>query len=668
MDRPHRGTWRLNAMTRGIARNVGIGILFAALVAVIEMRYAEPIRDSDLFWHLAYAQQMLERHTLIPDPTLYSWTPTRGGDIYCAWLSELGLYGLWTLFGLPGLFALRYLVIAAVAGLFWTMIRRARLATGPATLLALLMLVVTAYSGSLIKPELFSLLFFHAVLWCYFRAKIAARVGSDPRPWLYAVPLLTLVWANAHGGHVLLAPLLAASALGEAVTRRLSPRIAFSGRQYAHLLTAWALCAVAICITPYGMAYPLQNLAELAAGGSARPDTAWNVAHLPIYADGAMLPLSQPQLFAGLTLAVLALFAVAARRYGRGARIDYALALALLAYLPLSVQISRASFLWPALACYSIVYLAYLAYLARTEHDIALRPALTRASLSGPAQLLAAIAFAPVSTRVAYDAIARPDPGSWLGFGIGYVNPVPETEYLVKAKLGPRFYNTYDSGGYLLWRLYPRYRVMVDPRSFPYLDWFDDQYRFTRGEIFSEFLARYPADLAVIDLKHVDCWRNFVRAPDWRLLFYGPTAVIFARHDARAIQVRPEAASELLRLQNARTAFIVLDFAVVVGDYSMAWNVLEQLETTLARQADTTLLHRAQTYRAAHAALAPSAYDEADVLFEKALAGGVVAERDLLIRSLLRDRRQFLERGDPIGVQNVSVTLAQLALPRVPHP
>jgi hypothetical protein len=214
-----------------------------------------------------------------------------------------------------------------IAALFWSTIKRARFAPSPATLLILLMLVVTAYPGSLQKPELFSLLFYNTALCCYFRAKFAARAGEDPRPCFYAIPLLTLVWANTHGAHVLFAPLLLATAVGETLSWRFSPRIAFSGRQLVHLLSAWALCAVAECLTPYGVAYPLQNLSELASWDNKRPDAMWNNAHLPIYATGATDPLSLPQIFAILAVAVIALFLLAARRRGSKARLDYAIAL-----------------------------------------------------------------------------------------------------------------------------------------------------------------------------------------------------------------------------------------------------------------------------------------------------------------------------------------------------
>jgi hypothetical protein len=646
----------------GLVRKIGLGVLLASLVVVIEMRYAEPILDGDLFWHFAYAQQMLDRHTLVPDATVYSWTPANHPMIYCAWLAELVLLGLYKAFGLTGLFALRYLVIAAIAGLYWSMFRRARFAFSPATLLAVLMLVVTAYPGSIIKPELFSLLFFHAVLWCYFRAKFAAREGSDPRRWLYIIPVLTLVWVNTHGGHILLAPLLAATAIGEILNWRYSPGIAFPGRQLAHLLVAWALCAVAVCITPYGIAYPLQNVSEFAGWDNSRPDAVWNVAHFPIYAFRATDLLSQTQLFVLLAVAVIVVLVVAARRRGVGSRVDFALLLSLIVYLPLSVRISRASYLWPAIVCYSLVYLVYL---ARVERESPERFSSLASWWRRHSQLLAAIAFGAVALRVGYDSFARPHTGSWLGFGVAYQNPVPEAEYLAQAKLGSRFYNTFDSGGYLLWRLYPQYKVMVDPRSFPYLDWFQDQYNFAFGSSFRDFLARYPADLAVIDLQKVGNWRNFVRANDWHLLFYGPTVAIFARGPTPSGH-RIQEASVLPHLRNAKTAFTVFDFAVAAGDYAMAWNILAQLETTLVWQADADQLQRLQTYRKAHAALARGAYYEADLLFESALNSGVVADRDQLILTLFRKRRELLNQGDQAAVESVNAILAGLAVQHVP--
>src|SRR5262245_25591247 len=100
----------------GMARLVSVAVLVWGL-AVLAVRYAEPMLDGDLFWHLKYAEQMLGRGTLVTDHTLYSWTPTSNDMIYCAWLAELVLYKLYQVGGLPILFALRYLCIGAVGTL-----------------------------------------------------------------------------------------------------------------------------------------------------------------------------------------------------------------------------------------------------------------------------------------------------------------------------------------------------------------------------------------------------------------------------------------------------------------------------------------------------------------------------------------------------------------------
>ena len=81
----------------------------------IAVMYAEPIKDGDLWFHMAYARYMIHNHTLIPDHTIYSWTPASGKEIYCAWLSEFVLYTLYQKGGLTLLFIFRYLCLAVFA-------------------------------------------------------------------------------------------------------------------------------------------------------------------------------------------------------------------------------------------------------------------------------------------------------------------------------------------------------------------------------------------------------------------------------------------------------------------------------------------------------------------------------------------------------------------------
>lgn len=316
------------------------------------------------------------------------------------------------------------------------------------------------------------------------------------------------------------------------------------------------------------------------------------------------------------------------------------------------------AYFWPALACYALVHVCYLAGEARVATRATARPWLARISAA-----LSLAAFAILVGSTAHDAYARPDLGSWLGFGVGYMNPVPEAEYLARTRIGDRFYNTFDSGGYLLWRLYPQYRVMVDPRSFPYLDWFSDQYDFANGKRFDEFLAKYPADAAIIDLQKVGCWWNFLHARDWRLLFFGPTAAVFARKTVAPDQQEVQVAGELLALNNARNAQAALDFSLAANAHNIAWKILEQLDTGLSQQVEDTDLARLKAYRAAHLALSRGALEDALGLFETALDYyPVVSDRDQLILRLLRDRASAWRNGDRDGLDQLSARLGRLAL------
>src|SRR5450432_1311070 len=94
------------------------------LLAVVAAHFAQPIEDGDIFWHMAYGQQMSDSGTLIPDHTLYAWMPASNATIYCTWLADFFFLGVWKAFGLLGLFGSRYAAVLAVVGLLAFYARR----------------------------------------------------------------------------------------------------------------------------------------------------------------------------------------------------------------------------------------------------------------------------------------------------------------------------------------------------------------------------------------------------------------------------------------------------------------------------------------------------------------------------------------------------------------
>ena len=613
--------------------------LAAMMLAVVALRFAEPVEDGDLFWHMAYGQQMLDRGTLVPDHTLYSWMPASNHSIYCAWVSELLLLGVWKAFGLAGIFGLRYAAILGVLGLLALFARRCGMLGRPETWLAMLVMLLASVTATYPKPELLSVVLWHAMLFCYFAALLGIEEGRNALPWIYAIPALMLVWVNVHGGFILAAPFLAISLA--------AAWAALPKRETRHMAIAWSLCAVAALATPYGWRYPVE-LANYALGRTPRPDIAWNNAYQAAFGAGGRF-YHLPQLLAWMSLLLLVAI-VLAWRAGRdepGRRRSLLIVAALfLVYVPLDALYVRSTFLLPAIFGYGFVLIA------RGVRWHTWVP------------VVAAVLFVAIGVRTVYEARYRPAIGSWMGFGISYFQPVEEAAFLKRGNFGPRIYNTFNAGGYLLWSLYPRYRVMADGRSFPYLSWFPELIRFQRTQDpreFQSFLVRHPGDVAVVDFEEDFTWRSFLKMPGWQPAFYGPSAAVFV--PAKAATGPLQAGAGLAHLRNGAAAVKVFDFAVAVTDYRTAWNVLDQMEGPLRRQMDRQALDAAHSYREGHAALRAGDYRRAYERFEHAFRHKIIGAPDYNILLVLQALLKLEATGRMEQAPTLRAGLARLTAP-----
>lgn len=610
--RPNSARPRPDKPTRtpSVAR-ASVIICAAVLAAVIAIELAEPIADGDIFFHLAYARQLLAHHTLIPDHTAFSWTPASNRMIYCAWASDLIFYALFRTFGLISMFVLRYAVDLGVVALAWSYARRTGRGYSPFTWLVLLIMTLASMAGAAIKPELFSFLLFNLLVWLYFRAKLYAREGRPTRI-LYWVPLLMAIWVNVHGAFALAAPFLAATAMGELANRRFSPGASLARPALTRLLVAWSLSALATLANPYGWRYPAQLFSDYVLSPT-RPDIAWNNAHFSVFSS-----LGWSVYLPELMLIMAAILVVVLVRGGRP--IDWAVLAANIVYIPFFIVYLRSTVFWPIVFAYTVWFLL---------------PAPEKSNRAVFALAAAGLSVAVGAVSISQD-VTKPGWGTWTGFGIGYLNPVVEAEYVAAHQLPPRLYNTFDSGAYLIWRLYPQYRVMVDSRSFPYLAWFQDQYDFTIGRTFDEFLRKYPGDAALISFSAPAVWRHFAESPEWRPVFYGPSAAIFLRRGERPdLRLVNADSNRFQSIHNGDSALRVFDFAVYVGDYRTAWSILDTVERKLSWQVDKSALAAARAYRNGHLALSKGEFAEALRQFDLVFRTRRRGPRDRLLTSLL---------------------------------
>ncbi|MDT8335852.1 MAG: hypothetical protein RQ753_09145 [Desulfurivibrionaceae bacterium] len=159
-------------------------VMFAALVAV---GGKQALRAGDTFWHIKAGTAMLDRRALL---TTDIFSHTAFGKPWLAheWLTEILMAAIHRVAGLDGV-ALFSLLIAAFT--FWLLFRLLNhfhgegLAAFSVTVAALLSL-----PHLLARPHIFTWLFGVTTLY----------ILTVRRDKLYLLPLISLVWANLHGG------------------------------------------------------------------------------------------------------------------------------------------------------------------------------------------------------------------------------------------------------------------------------------------------------------------------------------------------------------------------------------------------------------------------------------------------------------------------------------
>jgi hypothetical protein len=138
---------------------------------------------------------------------------------------------------------------------------------------------------------------------------------------------------------------------------------------------------------------------------------------------------------------------------------------------------------------------------------------------------------------------------NYFGMNLQETVPVEEVELIKKHKLPPPLFNDYVSGGYMIWALYPEYKVFIDSRGGAYLAghvW-DRYHAFMENpskENIRKMTAQYPFRVALINLVYTETILDLLdnAGDEWRLLFLGKNAAILVH-----TSILPDLSEDLLR-------------------------------------------------------------------------------------------------------------------------
>jgi hypothetical protein len=409
-------------------------VLLVALAAgILVALVSYPIYDTDLWQHLLVGKVIWTTHS-IPHTQLWTW-PTHGApDVLPSWLFRALLYPFWTVGGLAGITAWRWLTTLIAFGFLWAA-SRASGARGPWALVALVWCAMLYRYRSQARPETFVAVLVAAQMWLLERRRAQGVTPGRIDPAWFVVPI-ALVWANAHISYYIGLFLTAAYWLAAVVPSKAprppqAPRVLF--------MVGLASAAVSF-LNPFGWRALWQPFEYFLV---------WR--HEPIYKIiGELAPIDWgaypgdllPAWFAAL--GALALWSLWRKRF------DVVQWLVLAAFVPQALGTQR--------------FLGYLAVLVAPffARDLDAWCASLRGRFLGqPAARVALVAV--TMSLLAVSAMQPPALRPRVGF-VWNEFPVRACDWIEAHGVRGKAFNAFGYGGYMLYRFYP------DPGRLPFMD------------------------------------------------------------------------------------------------------------------------------------------------------------------------------------------------------
>ena len=470
-------------------------IVLLSMVFVLAVRQSVSI-DPDLWWHLKAGQQIIDTRT-IPRTDDYSFTKQGSEWVAHEWLSEVLMEGIYRVTGLVGLVTIFSLIIVIALWLTYRRCDGRPYAAGIAILLA------AAASSPLfgVRPQMLTLLLasIYIVLLERFDPKEQTR-----RLW-WLVPLM-LLWVNLHAGF----------ALGLALIGLYIVRAVLDG-EWAHvrpLAIILFVCTAVVPLNPNGFrmfSYPYETLTSESMAAFiqewASPDF-HKVTYLPL----AILLLS--------TFAAMALSPTRARLGD------------IFLVLITAFGALRSARHIPIFSLFAAPVLAKHLWAIAKDHGWDKSLTGTEARPTGIKLLInIVLLIAPLAlgvSRVWHFATHQRNYTTLR-------NPVAAVEFLKSQRLPGPIYNRYGWGGYLIYQLYPEYRVYIDGRADVYGDAFFTETMHTYDGLgnWRAPLDKYGVQTILIDTD--GALSSLLRNDDeWSEIYQDDQAVIFRRISRQA--------------------------------------------------------------------------------------------------------------------------------------
>jgi len=471
---------------------------FVAVVAIgLFTMAARNVTDPDVWWHLRTGQLILQNHAVFhTDP--YSFTKLGQPWVNHEWLSDVLIFSIYRLGGWGGLIVTFAAITCAAFMLVFLLCEGGPYLAGAFAVWA----AIASAPAWGVRPQTLSL--FLASLFLFLLERSYAR----PKVLWCTLPLMVL-WVNLHAGFAVGIAFIALFLAGDVLDIALGfgKWSQFQGR-LRKLSIAIVGCLAVVSLNPYGMRmywYPLKTVYSKSIEGYISEWSSPNF-HQSMYLPALLLLLA---IFVATAISPLRL------------RPRELLLLSVTAWAAL-----HSARHVPLFALVAAPIVSKMVYAWSREKWNLFDSGIKASPQNSGRQLVNGIVVAALlvfgAFRVGHVLNTQSDVEK-RSF------PFSAVSFLQENRLPGPLFNSYNWGGYLIWRLYPEYPVYIDGRADLYGDGLLDQF----ASIYQISNSSWRASLDGLAIRTVLVPSDAPIAsalrlsPDWKQVYEDRQAVIF---------------------------------------------------------------------------------------------------------------------------------------------
>lgn len=469
-----------------------IAVLVLAAICLVGL-FSTEIDDTDFWWHLKTGQYIAQQHALpVPDPFAFTTAmspPSYPGEeqlrhfnLTHEWLAQVMMYGVYSIGGLPALILARSALLAALCGLVGLLaVRRSgKFYAGVAASFATASVAIWV---AIDRPMIVTFL-----LIAVFMTILEFRRA------LWAIPPLALIWANCHGGFFMGWVVLLAYCAGTISAPA-------ADRRKLWVITAAAIAVSGLNPNGFGVVATLFRYRQSAMTASL---IEWHAPYL----------WGSPYAFDLLLYAAAIVLLISWRR------------------VSLTDWLLFAAFAGAALLAFRNITLIGLLAPILIAAYFPLRISLPRVAVWAVPLVLVGVLAAGVVRGSFFQLRAA----MWKF-------PVGAADYLLANHVHGPLFNTYEQGGYLIWRLWPQERVFIDGRSLSESLYKDYQQMVNNQS--KDLLQHYGIRTVVMNTFQFNTGAAYSLAlalanpetTDWQLVYDDPQSLVFLRQPPAGVPV-----------------------------------------------------------------------------------------------------------------------------------